>query len=184
MNKTENAQTLGGRAIVESLDREFARLYVNSCGVIENTPTDILYAAPEQGGSNASSAGLHHLPSIGESVLRAAAAMEQTFGGITANLWDDPFEWTLPEYLSTPAKVRRYLTEVEETRNRAFSSFGNDDCLLKRVALPSGETQPLIALVLETLVRATHYQSQAQGLLTFFPRLVQLGLLSRSQLND
>ena len=33
--------------------------------------------------------------------MRSASAgtIEQTFGGITANLWDDPFEWTLPETL-------------------------------------------------------------------------------------
>ena len=99
--------------------------------------------------------------SIGEAVLRCAAAVEQTFGGITSNLWDDPFEWTLPEYLSTPDKVRAHLAEVEETRRRAFSSFADDDCLLKDIAVPSGETQPLIALLLETLVRGVSYQAQA-----------------------
>ena len=99
--------------------------------------------------------------SIGESILRCAAGVEQTFGGITSNLWDDPFEWTLPEYLTTPDKVRAHLAEVEETRKRAFSSFADDDCLLKHVAMPSGGTQPLIALLLETLVGAVNYQAQA-----------------------
>jgi hypothetical protein len=33
--------------------------------------------------------------SCGEQVLRSAAIVEQSFGGLTANLWDDPFEWTL-----------------------------------------------------------------------------------------
>jgi hypothetical protein len=32
-----------------------------------------------------------------EQILRSARIVEQVSGGITANLWDDPFEWTLPE---------------------------------------------------------------------------------------
>jgi len=160
MNKTENAQTLDGRAIVESLDREFARLFNNSCEVIDNTPSDSLYAPSQHGGTTAGTSDLPRLTSVGERVLRAAAAIEQTFGGITANLWDDPFEWTLPEYLATPAKVLGYLTEVEETRKRAFSSFTDDGCLLKEVAVPSGETQPLIDLLRSTLMRAAAYLGQ------------------------
>jgi hypothetical protein len=154
MGNETNAQTLGRREIVESLDREFARLHLRSCTVIENTRGDILY-------SITTSTGTGSLPSVGENVLRCAAAVEQTFGGITANLWDDPFEWTLPEYLSTPAKVIEHLAEVEETRKRAFSSFDDDACLRKHVATPSGETRPLVELLLETLVRAAEYQGRA-----------------------
>ncbi|HUS09593.1 MAG TPA: hypothetical protein VMZ30_03930, partial [Pyrinomonadaceae bacterium] len=130
MNKTENAQTLDGRAIIESLDREFARLYVESCALIEITADVDLYALIEPTDTTRSASVPIQLTS-GESVLRATAAIEQTFGGITANLWDDPFEWTLPEYLATPARVLVYLREVEETRKRAFSSFTDDGCLLK-----------------------------------------------------
>ena len=158
MNDQTNAQTLGKCQIVESLDREFARLHFNACVLIEQTSIDNLYALPAQTGSPTAS---HELPAIGESVLRGAAAIEQTFGGITANLWDDPFEWTLPEYLSTPAKVKEHLGEVEALRKRAFSSFTTDDCLLQKIAVPSGETRPLIDLLLETLVRATGHQAQA-----------------------
>jgi len=158
MDDTNNAQTHGKHTIVDSLDREFARLNLRSRTIIESTPVDILYA----------SGGEHNPPtpgspsrSVGESVLRSVAAIEQTFGGITSNLWDDPFEWTLPEYLSTPIRVVAHLDEVEDTRRRAFSSFGDDACLLKRVATPSPDTQPLIELLLDTLVRATFFQSQA-----------------------
>ncbi len=158
MDENANARTLGKRQIVASLDREFARLHVNSCAVIQQTSIDLLYAALMQ---TVSPSGSRQLPAIGESVLRCAANIEQTFGGITANLWDDPFEWTLPEYLSTPAKVIDHLSEVEALRNRAFSSFTADDCLLQKIAVPSGETRPLIDLLLETLVRAAGYQAQA-----------------------
>ena len=154
MDHKTNAQTLGTRENVERLDREFARLHLRSCSVIEKTHADILYSiTPSDGAAS--------LTSIGESVLRCAAAIEQTFGGITSNLWDDPFEWTLPEYLSSPAKVVAHLAEVEETRQRAFRSFDSDACLLKHVATPSGETKPLIDLLTETLVRATQYHERA-----------------------
>ena len=46
---------------------------------------------------------------LGEHIVRSAGAVEQTFDGITANLWDDPFEWTLPENLATPREVARVL---------------------------------------------------------------------------
>ncbi len=152
------AETLGKREIVASLDREFSRLHFSACAVIEQTSIETLYAIPAQTSLPSAS---RQLPSIGESVLRGAAAIEQTFGGITANLWDDPFEWTLPEYLSTPAKIREHLGEVEATRKRAFASFADDDCLLKHVAVPSGGTRPLIDLLLETLLSASSFQIQA-----------------------
>jgi hypothetical protein len=156
MNDDTNAETRGKLEIVNGLDREFARLHFNSCAIIEQTSGDHLYAPPPPEDS-----GSRHQASIGESVLRTAAAIEQTFGGITANLWDDPFEWTLPEYLTTPAKVRAHLGEVELIRQRAFSSFTDDDCLLKQVAVPSGETRQLIDLLSETLARAAGYQAEA-----------------------
>jgi hypothetical protein len=154
MNDKTNAQTFGKREIVDGLDREFARLHFRSCAVMENIPPAGLYA-------DAANAGFGASASVGESILRCAAAIEQTFGGITSNLWDDPFEWTLPEHLSTPEKVAEHLAEVEATRKRAFRSFTDDACLLKHIATPSGETRPLIDLLLRTLVRAAEYQAQA-----------------------
>ncbi len=170
MDDKTNAQTLGKREIVESLDREFVRLHLRSCAVIESTPGDILYSITTSKASGSR-------PSVAENVLRCAAAIEQTFGGITSNLWDDPFEWTLPEYLSTPAKVIEHLGEVEETRKRAFSSFADDTCLLKQVATPSGKTQPLVELLLETLVRAAQHQGQAVVTLKFLSGISTPGFI-------
>jgi hypothetical protein len=154
MGDKQNAQTLGKHQIVESLDREFARLHDRSCQIVESTPREILYQTTNTGQQFSAA-------SVGESVLRSAAAIESTFGGITANLWDDPFEWTLPEHLSTPEKVLEHLCEVETFRGRAFASFTEDACLLKHVATPADETRPLIELLVDTLVRAAVYQGQA-----------------------
>ena len=162
MDDTRNVQTLCGREIIESLDREFARLHEKSCAVVAKTPVDSLYTVATPAALTSLNSGAEPISSVGENVLRCAAAIEQTFGGITSNLWDDPFEWTLPEYLSTPARVTEHLAEVEATRKRAFTSFTEDACLLKGVAVPSGETRLLIDLLLETLLRAAESQARAR----------------------
>jgi len=142
-------------ALVHSLSQEFARLYSHWCSLVEACTTDNLYQ--ELSGQ----ANRILLPSVGETVLRSAAVVEQTCGGITSNLWDDPFEWTLPETLSTPEKVIEYLGEVEGTRRIAFNSLRSDADLFRDIAMPSGELQSLASLLLETLTRANQLLGQA-----------------------
>jgi hypothetical protein len=139
---------------IEGLDRQFARLHSDSHKLIEAISPELLYRQPP-GKSN--SLPLH---SCGEHVLRSAAVVEQTFGGITTNLWDDPFEWTLPETLPTADKVTGYLDEVEATRKQGFQLFRNDLDLIKEIMSPSGPTQ-LLPLLLDTLARAAHHQGRA-----------------------
>ena len=159
--KKLNAQTGLVRTIIDAFDEQFARLHSRLCALAENTPIEILYC---HGELRTDALRVH---SAGENLLRSAAAVEQIFGGITANLWDDPFEWTLPENLSTRERVIEYLDEVEATRRRAFDRFADDSDLLKHVAVPSGETRPLISLLLETLVRAVEFQGRAVATLGF-----------------
>lgn len=99
--------------------------------------------------------------SLGEHVVRSAGAVEQTFDGITANLWDDPFEWTLPENLATREKLLEYFDEVEATRQRGFQLLKSDEDLMKEVMTPAGKMH-LASLLLDTLVRARHHQLSAQ----------------------
>lgn len=139
---------------IEALDRQFAQLHHDSAKLIEVISPELLYHQPP-GRSN--SLPLH---SCGEHILRSAAAVEQTFGGITTNLWDDPFEWTLPEALPTPDRVSGYLDEVEATRKDGFQLFRNDTDLVKEIMAPSGRTQ-LLPLLLDTLARAAHHQGRA-----------------------
>jgi len=153
----EQEEATGGfeKRFVRSLDEHFERLHARSHELIEVLTAEQLYRQPRQ------AASAFPTRSCGEYLLRSAAAVEQSFGGITANLWDDPFEWTLPESLATPALVAEYLNEVEATRRRGFTLLTADGDLLKEIALPSGEMQTLGALLLETLVRAAHYQGCA-----------------------
>jgi hypothetical protein len=140
---------------ISSLDEQFKRLHARSLVFVEAVPEEKLYWKPRQ------QLGALPVYSCGEHVLRSAAAVEQTFGGITTNLWDDPFEWTLPETLLTPARVAEYLNEVEATRQRGFNLFGSDEDLRKEIAVPSGEMRLLGSLLLETLERAAHHQGRA-----------------------
>ena len=95
-----------------------------------------------------------------ESLIRSAAAVEQMCGGLTANLWDDPFEWTLPETLYNPDRVIEYLDEVDLARQRTFSSI-DDAALTKLISVPSGESRLLISLLLETLSKASELRGRA-----------------------
>ena len=139
--------------VIASLDEQYTLLHRQSRGLIEMVPQDLLYRHPS-GSPDAASGG--------EQILRSAAAVEQTFGGITANLWDDPAEWTLPETLSTPEKILEYLDEVEATRQRGFALLESDQDLLKEIMAPSGKTL-LVSLLLDTLARAAHHQATAAG---------------------
>jgi len=122
------------REIVQEIDQVFAALIV--------TLKDLARSIPP------------------ENLVRSAAAIEQMCGGLTANLWDDPFEWTLPETLSNPDRVNTYLDEVDLARQRAFSSI-DDAALTRFVSVPSGESRLLISVLLETLVKACELRGRA-----------------------
>lgn len=144
--------------LISCLDQQFAELHRAHLELIGAISPAMLYQQPPGGSS------LFPILSCGEYVLRSAAAVEQTFGGITSNLWDDPFEWTLPETLPTPDKVNGYLEVVENTRKHGFEFFRSDDDLLKEIMAPSGQTQ-LFPLLLDTLARAAHHQGSATATL-------------------
>jgi len=139
---------VANREIVDQLDQHFESVIRSLKELVQSVPPDLLYR-------NAVSV------SLGENILRSAAAIEQTCGGITANLWDDPFEWTLPETLSSAALVVDYLSEVDLSRQRAFKAINDNSALIKYISAPSGEALRLVDLLLETLVRASDYRGRA-----------------------
>jgi hypothetical protein len=135
------------REIVSNLDRQFAALLNSLKDLASSVPSTLLYRNPPA-------------VSIGENILRSAAAIEQTCGGLTSNLWDDPFEWTLPETLSNGDLIVDYLSEVDRQRQWAFNSITDDGALTKYVSTPAGE-RPLVDLLLETLLRSSDHRGRA-----------------------
>lgn len=148
------AEIQSSRKLIESLELQFARLDKRTRDLVQRVPVAVLYHSPKPGAS-----------SVGELILRSAGVVEQTCGGLTANLWDDPFEWTLPETLSTPTLITEYLNEVVQTRNGFFARLHTDGDLAKLIAVPAGDTQPLIQILLETLLRAAGYLERATVIL-------------------
>lgn len=140
------------RTIVNDLDRSFANLISSLMELVRSVPPGLLYQKSPA-------------VSIGENILRSAAVIEQAFGGLTANLWDDPFEWTLPETLSSADRIVAYLSEVNLARQRAFDSIVDDNALGKYISTPSGEPRLLVNLLLETLVTAADYRGRAHATL-------------------
>ena len=124
------------REIVQHIDSEFAALIDSLKDLARSVPPN-------------------------QHVLRSAAVIEQMCGGLTANLWDDPFEWTLPETLSTPERIIEYLSDVDLARQRAFSAINDDSALTKYISVPPGEPRLLVSLLLETLVKASDYRGRA-----------------------
>jgi hypothetical protein len=141
--------------LVALFDQQFLRIHQRSTALVKLVVPDKLYRQPR-----ASSNGVS-VYSCGEHILRSSGVVEQTFGGITTNLWDDPFEWTLPETLPTSDLVVDHLEVVETTRRRGFEFFSTDDALFKEIVVPSGEMQTIAALLANTLMKAAHHQGCA-----------------------
>jgi len=138
------------REIVNHLDWQFAGLIDGLKQLVTSVPPSLLYQTPPAA-------------SIGENILRSAAAVEQTCGGLMANLWDDPFEWTLPETLSSPDLIIEYLSEVDQARQLAFNAILDDSALTKYIAVPSGEPRSLVSVLFETLDAARDYRVKAEA---------------------
>lgn len=142
------------KTLINSFNKTYDELHLRSQDLVKIVPADKLFWKPRQLRNNFIQF------SCGEYILRSAGAVEQTFGGITSRLWDDPFEWTLPEELATVEKINDYLTEVEQTRRKGFEFFSADEDLLRQLPAPE-KLKSIFELLLETLARAEHFQGRA-----------------------
>src|SRR5438552_2937258 len=113
-------------AVLSALDRQFLSLDSRSRELLGKIKAEQLFTKPRKSS----------MFSCGEYLIRSAAMVERTFDGITTRLWDDPFEWTLPEKLNDRSAVLQYLDEVEATRVKGFSFFQSDDDLRREIPAP------------------------------------------------
>ena len=146
---------------IEYLRSQFERISERSRFLVERTREDRLYWRPR-----AISNSLFPF-SFGEYILRSTAMVEQAFGGITTRLWDDPFEWTLPEKLTTKESVLFYLAEVYETSNRGFDFLKNDTDLDMHIPAPT-ELRPIFAILVDAIGKAEHFQGRAFSIFQLF----------------
>lgn len=149
------------KPLIDSLDRQFESLHARSCDLIKLTPDEKLFWKPRELGQT------YQMFSCGEYVLRSAAAVEQAFGGITTRLWDDPFEWTLPEELATADLILNYLSEVEATRRKGFTLFLSEADLSKEMPAPE-KLKTVFEILVSTLARAEHFQGRAFAVFQMF----------------
>lgn len=147
--------------LLETFERQYLKLHLRSIELIEKTPDEKLFWRPRELKQTMA------MFSTGEYVLRSAGAVEQTFGGITTRLWDDPFEWTLPEKLSNRAAILEYLSEVEETRKKGFSFFASDEDLKREMPAPE-KLKSIFEILLATIARAEHFQGRAFSIFQSF----------------
>jgi hypothetical protein len=137
-------------AVLSALEHEFVRLDSRSRELLAKLTDEQLFYRPRK----------LSLFSCGEYVIRSAAMVEKTFDGITTRLWDDPFEWTLPEKLSDGPAISQYLDEVEKTRLKGFGFFNSDADLRREIPAPE-KLRPIIDVLTQTLVHASHFQGRA-----------------------
>lgn len=149
------------KSFIETLDKHFLQIHRRSVEIVNKIPIEKIYWQPRE------KEALFPVNSCGEYILRSAGKIEQTFGGITVKLWDDPFEWTLPEQLSTNQMVLEYLEEVEATRRRGFAFFQTDEDLRKELPAPV-KIKSLFELLLETAATAENYQGRAVAVFRIF----------------
>ncbi|MEZ5346752.1 MAG: hypothetical protein R2681_14470 [Pyrinomonadaceae bacterium] len=140
------------RKKIRIFEREFSRHHDELWQLVAETSDPVLFRKPVENPA---------FLSFGELALRSAGRVEQTFGGLTSRLWDDPFEWTLPEELSGGEKILEYFKEVEATRDRGFRFLRSDDDLLREIPSPE-KIRTIFEILLETIIEARKYEQRAR----------------------
>ena len=153
-----SSETAVRKISLGSLEHEFAALLSALTAFVREVPDELIYRDPNGVGGT----------TVGETVVKSAAVLEQTFGGLTSNLWDDPFEWTLPETLASRSLIIQYLDEVDVARQRAFAFLSDDKALAKIVSVPFDGQVSVLDLLERTLNRAASYQNEAAAILKNF----------------
>ncbi|QYO66329.1 hypothetical protein [Leptolyngbya sp. 7M] len=149
------------QTILHSLERRFDDLHERSVRLLSSIPEEQLFDAGIRANDRLQEVTFAYF------LIRSAAEVERVFGGITTRLWDDPFEWTLPEELSSKKRIHDYLNEVELARKKGVATLGNDETLLRSIPAPV-ELKTVIEILLESLCKAEESLGQAQAVARSF----------------
>ncbi|MGD9589469.1 MAG: hypothetical protein AB7Q37_13730 [Pyrinomonadaceae bacterium] len=140
--------------LLEILAEQFDRLEKQWFELLDSLPDDRLFSVPVVG----TMANGHMTPAA--LVIRSAARIEQAFGGVMVRLWDDPFEWTLPEQLATRDRVTGYLNEVGALRRKGLAMFRSDEELFQVVPAPE-QLKHVAEVLFSALLEAAGLQGRA-----------------------
>jgi len=143
--------------LIDTLNDHFADLDKRQRRLIIEVPDERLFWTP------VSSADTMLLLSVGGAVLRSGAMVEQAFLGITRRLWDDPFEWTLPEKLSTKRSINEYLDEVASTRTNGMSFITSDSDLSRQLPAPES-LKPILRVLVESIARSENSLGRGEAI--------------------
>jgi hypothetical protein len=146
------------RILIESLDARFTRIDAHQHTLLKGTPPAKLFWSP------ISTADTLITLSVGGGILRSAAMVEQAFLGLTRRLWDDPFEWTLPEKLCSHEAIINYLDEVAETRKTGLAFLASDSDLSRMLPAPE-ELKPILAVLMESIADSEYFLGHAEAVL-------------------
>jgi hypothetical protein len=141
------------RTQIELIENKYLTLKNSTIGLLKECGDERLHGVRSPDGK-----------SVGELVIRSAAAVEQVIGGITRRLWDDPFEWTLTERMQTVDLIVAYIEEVETSRMKGFMFLKDDVDLTKELPAPI-EMKSLCDVLNDAFLRAESHLNQAQTLL-------------------
>jgi hypothetical protein len=138
------------RTLISLFDQHFLNLNARSVELVKN----------HQDATNLWRPFSSNGKSFGEYVVRGVAEVEQTFNGLTTRLWDDPFEWTLPEQLISTDRILEYFAEVEIARQKGFAFLTSDDDLKRELPAPI-QLKTIFSLFIETISRAENFHGKA-----------------------
>jgi len=144
------------RTLIGSIDAHLADIDSRQRRLLERTPDEKLFWTP------ITTPDTMLTLSVGGSILRSAAKVEQVFLGLTRRLWDDPFEWTLPEKLSSKATILEYLDEVAAARKSGLAFLTSDSDLSRMLPAPE-ELKPVFQALLESIARAENFLGRGEA---------------------
>ncbi len=142
------------RKNIEDFEREFEILHGSSVELLDAFPEDRLFTKTALNGESIS---------FGFELIRSAAQIEKAFGGITTRLWDDPFEWTLPEELSDKSAIKNYLEEVRTTQAKGLRFIKSDDELSLQIPAPE-KFLSLSEILTETVTLSNFHLDRASAI--------------------
>ena len=146
------------RSGIEGFSRSFVYLHVERRRLAGSYNDIALYASVK------SSNGLWPA-SAATLLVRSAAVVEQMINGVTVRLWDDPFEWTLPERLPTASHLICYFEEVEAARLRGFEFLTDDDDLA--LSIPAPEVLKTLGQIFhDAIVRSENHLLEAKSIIS------------------